>query len=76
VYATATVYDKTGDKEFLLKVMPAVDSAMKYLESRDLDGDLLLEQGPNEDCMDFICRSGKVVYSQATWSTILLQSPQ
>jgi glycogen debranching enzyme len=43
VYATTTVYDKTGDKEFLLKVIHAVDSAMKYLESRDLDGDLLLE---------------------------------
>lgn len=67
VHATERVYQKTRDKDFLQKIMPSIDSAMEYLESRDCDGDFLLEQGPNEDWMDVICRSGKVAYSQATW---------
>jgi hypothetical protein len=32
-----------------------------------VDGDHLLEQGPNEDWMDTMLRSGRVVYSQAAW---------
>ena len=67
VYATERVYQKTRDKEMLQKIMPSIDLAMEYLESRDSDGDMLLEQGPNEDWMDVMCRSGKIAYSQATW---------
>jgi hypothetical protein len=41
--------------------------AVDYLESRDIDGDGLLEQGHNEDWMDTVLRAGKIVYSQACW---------
>jgi glycogen debranching enzyme len=45
------------------KMLRAVD----YLESRDIDGDGLLEQDHNEDWMDTTFRAGKIVYSQAAW---------
>ena len=41
--------------------------AVCYLISRDKDNDGLLEQNHNEDWMDTILRSGKIVYSQACW---------
>jgi glycogen debranching enzyme len=41
--------------------------AIFYLISRDKDNDGLLEQDHNEDWMDTILRSGKIVYSQACW---------
>lgn len=41
--------------------------AIRYLSTRDTDGDGLLEQGPNEDWMDTALRTGKIVYSQAAW---------
>lgn len=72
MYATGVVYQITQDKSFLLRVMPYVEHAMRYLEARDTDGDLLLEQGCNEDWMDVMCRSGKIVYTQATWIQALL----
>ncbi|MEO9320971.1 MAG: GH116 family glycosyl hydrolase [Nitrososphaera sp.] len=50
--------------EFLVpKMMRAVD----YLLTRDRDGDGLLEQNHNEDWMDTVLRTGKIVYSQACW---------
>lgn len=67
IHATDIVYKVTGDMPFLLRAMPYVERAIHYLETRDSDGDLLVEQGQNEDWMDVICRSGKIVYSQATW---------
>jgi hypothetical protein len=42
-------------------------SAVQYLSTRDIDGDGILEQGPNEDWMDTALRVGKIVYSQAAW---------
>lgn len=48
-------------------VVPKMLRAIDYLASRDVDGDGLLEQGHNEDWMDTILRSGKIVYSQACW---------
>ncbi|AIF85126.1 glycogen debranching enzyme [Candidatus Nitrososphaera evergladensis SR1] len=48
-------------------VVPRMLMAMDYLASRDIDGDGLLEQGHNEDWMDTVLRSGKIVYSQACW---------
>jgi hypothetical protein len=48
-------------------VVPRLLRAVEYLASRDVDGDGLLEQGHNEDWMDTVLRSGKIVYSQACW---------
>jgi hypothetical protein len=49
-----------------------VERAISSLRKRDVDGDLLLEQGPNEDWMDTMLRSGRVVYSQAAWGKAIL----
>ena len=48
-------------------VIPKMLKAVCYLLSRDKDKDGLLEQNHNEDWMDTILRSGKIVYSQACW---------
>jgi len=48
-------------------VIPKMLKAVCYLISRDKDKDGLLEQNHNEDWMDTILRSGKIVYSQACW---------
>jgi hypothetical protein len=48
-------------------LVPRMLSALDYLTSRDIDNDGLLEQGYNEDWMDTALRSGKIVYSQASW---------
>jgi hypothetical protein len=48
-------------------VIPKMLKAIDYLISRDKDNDGLLEQDHNEDWMDTILRSGKIVYSQACW---------
>lgn len=48
-------------------VIPKMLKAVYYLISRDKDNDGLLEQNHNEDWMDTILRSGKIVYSQACW---------
>jgi glycogen debranching enzyme len=49
------------------ELIPCLRDAIAYLEKRDIDGDSLLEQGPNEDWMDSMLRSGKIVYSQAAY---------
>jgi glycogen debranching enzyme len=54
-------------------VLPRMLKAVSYLASRDIDGDGLLEQGHNEDWMDTVLRSGKIVYSQACWILALAQ---
>jgi hypothetical protein len=48
-------------------VIPKMLKAIFYLNSYDKDNDGLLEQDHNEDWMDTILRSGKIVYSQACW---------
>lgn len=48
-------------------LIPRMLKAVRYLESRDIDGDGLLEQKHNEDWMDTLLRTGRVVYSQACW---------
>jgi hypothetical protein len=48
-------------------VLPRMIKAIDYLQSRDIDGDGLLEQDHNEDWMDSVLRAGKIVYSQASW---------
>lgn len=47
--------------------VPRMLKAVTYLQSRDIDNDGLLEQKHNEDWMDTLLRTGKVVYSQACW---------
>lgn len=56
---------------FTERLLPRIRDAIIALEKRDADGDSLLEQGPNEDWMDNMLRSGKVVYSQAAWAIAL-----
>lgn len=46
-------------------VVPRMIKAIRYLHSRDIDNDRILEQSHNEDWMDTGLRAGKVVYSQA-----------
>ena len=48
-------------------LIPRMLKAVRYLQSRDIDDDGLLEQKHNEDWMDTLLRTGKVVYSQACW---------
>ena len=58
------ITDPTKAIDFLIpKMLHAVD----YLENRDIDNDGLLEQNHNEDWMDTVLRTGKIVYSQACW---------
>jgi hypothetical protein len=53
--------------ELIEFLVPRMLAAVDYLTSRDIDNDGLLEQGYNEDWMDTALRSGKIVYSQASW---------
>ena len=53
-------------------VIPKMLKAVTYLINRDRDNDGLLEQNHNEDWMDTILRSGKIVYSQACWLLALI----
>lgn len=48
-------------------LIPRMLKAVTYLQRRDIDNDGLLEQKHNEDWMDTLLRTGKVVYSQACW---------
>jgi glycogen debranching enzyme len=48
-------------------VVPRMLKAVEYLSRRDIDNDGLLEQNHNEDWMDTVLRTGKIVYSQACW---------
>lgn len=67
--------DKDGKSRFLTVsifeainfLIPRMLKAVTYLQSRDIDNDGLLEQKHNEDWMDTLLRTGKVVYSQACW---------
>lgn len=56
-----------GDRTTLHALSSQVVQAVRYLASRDVDHDHLLEQGPNEDWADTLLRRGKVSYTQALW---------
>lgn len=60
-------YVHSRDDTLLRRLAPSVSGAIDYLWSRDVDGDHLLEQGPNEDWADILLRRGKVSYTQAVW---------
>ena len=57
----------TSITELTEHLIPYLFRGIDYLNSRDKDGDGLLEQDHNEDWMDTVLREGKVVYSQACW---------
>jgi len=57
----------TGDTRFADELRPELQAAMDALRRRDSDGDLLVEQCPNEDWADHMRRHGKVTYTQAVW---------
>ena len=63
---THTPYVKQFEK-ILDFTIPRMHTAIDYLANSDIDGDGLLEQDHNEDWMDSIMRTGKIVYSQACW---------
>ncbi len=59
------------DVETVCRLSTAIHLAVDYLRSRDVDGDGLLEQGPNEDWADTLLRHGTVTYTQALWCRAL-----
>ncbi|MDQ3853265.1 MAG: hypothetical protein M3299_10575 [Thermoproteota archaeon] len=63
---THTLHTKQVEK-ILDFTIPRMHTAIEHLANRDIDGDSLLEQDHNEDWMDSIMRTGKIVYSQACW---------
>ncbi len=67
IIALHDYYSHSGDVELLRELAPRVLRAVRYLNSRDMDGDHLLEQGPNEDWADTLLRRGNVSYTQAVW---------
>lgn len=67
IIALHDLYVQSGDDGMLHDLAPQVVAAVGYLRTRDLDGDHLLEQGPNEDWADILLRHGKVSYTQAVW---------
>ncbi|MGH2447825.1 MAG: amylo-alpha-1,6-glucosidase [Chloroflexota bacterium] len=71
IIALADYYTSSGDLDILTSLATHVDRAISYLQSRDEDGDLLLEQGANEDWADTLLRSGNVSYTQAVWYAAL-----
>lgn len=67
IIALHDYYCYSRDDALLHRLAPQVVHAVAYLRSRDVDGDHLLEQQPNEDWADTLLRHGKVSYSQAVW---------
>lgn len=65
--ACARYVGASGDISLAADLRPALQRAMDNLIRRDSDGDLLIEQCPNEDWADHMRRHGKVTYTQAVW---------
>lgn len=57
----------TGDGRLADDLRESLQAALDNLVRRDSDGDLLIEQCPNEDWADHMRRHGKVTYTQAVW---------
>jgi hypothetical protein len=68
IVACARYVEKTGDWSSIESLRAELQAAMDYLIGRDSDGDLLIEQCPNEDWADHWRRHGKVTYTQAVWN--------
>jgi glycogen debranching enzyme len=67
IIACGRYADVTGDTRFVKDLRPGLQAALDNLVRRDSDGDLLIEQCPNEDWADHMRRHGKVTYTQAVW---------
>lgn len=65
VSATARILSQAKSHSMIDQFAPILSQALAYLESRDVDGDSLVEQGPNEDWMDILQRDGKLPHNQA-----------
>jgi len=59
--------EATGDTQLVVELREPLQAALDNLVRRDSDGDLLVEQCPNEDWADHMRRHGKVTYTQAVW---------
>lgn len=71
ISTTCNYLNKLEQKDSAHRMIPILRASITSLERMDVDGDSLLEQGPNEDWMDNMLRSGKVVYSQSVWGLAL-----
>lgn len=67
IVACGRYADVTGDTLLVEALRPGLQAAVDNLVRRDSDGDLLIEQCPNEDWADHMRRHGKVTYTQAVW---------
>lgn len=67
VVACGRYTELTGDRSLADALRPHLQAALNYVRGRDSDGDLLVEQCPNEDWADHMRRHGKVTYTQAVW---------
>jgi hypothetical protein len=65
--ACARYAETSGDHGTIKALRPNLQAALDNLVRRDSDGDLLVEQCPNEDWADHWRRHGKVTYTQAVW---------
>ena len=61
------IFSNISLKDIIDFLIPRMFKAVQFLQSRDRDNDGLLEQKHNEDWMDTLQRTGKVVYSQSCW---------
>jgi hypothetical protein len=67
VIACGRYTDVTRDSRLVDDLRVELQAAIDNLVRRDSDGDLLIEQCPNEDWADHMRRHGKVTYTQAVW---------
>lgn len=73
VTATSKLLLGTNSRSMFDQLTPILAQALAYLETRDTDGDSLVEQGPNEDWMDNLRRNGELPYDQAIRIQALFQ---
>jgi len=75
IVACGRYREVTGDERLVSDLHPQLQAAMDNLVRRDSDGDLLVEQCPNEDWADHMRRHGKVTYTQAVWYGAVCAAP-
>lgn len=55
---------KTNNKEYLIRIFPALITAMQWLKSRDKNSDGLIEEGVFANWIDSIHKEGATLYAQ------------